>query len=439
MKILVVGPGGREHALAAKLATEAGVSQVLVAPGNAGMASTPNLHCEAVKANDGHGLLELCRRENPGLVVIGPEGPLAAGVGDQLSAAGFRVFGPTAAAARLESSKIFAKQLMRERGVPTARAHAYSSCEEALAGLSQWNVEAGVAIKVDGLASGKGVRVTNDCNDARAAVEDFMINPQSKVKGQRLLVEEQLKGQEVSAFYLCDGTHFHLLGLACDYKRLGDGGLGPNTGGMGAVAPPRALHPSLPPGLEETLSTKVVAPVLAEMHRRDHPFAGMLFVGLMVCDDGPRVLEFNVRFGDPETQALMPLLESDLHPYLLACVEGTLAQLPPPTLKKQTAVHIVLASGGYPDTGQTPLSLGHPITYRGGNWPGELPAKLQVPHIHHFFAGVSGSAENLINNGGRVLGITATGDDLQQARTRAYAEVDKIHFEGAQWRGDIGR
>ncbi len=427
MKILVIGSGGREHALAHKLAGESGICEVIVTPGNAGMSRSPNLRCEAISASDSEGLLALCERERPGLVVIGPEGPLAAGLADTLNAQKFKVFGPSAAATRLESSKIFAKQLMCERGIPTARFQSYANCQDALKGLERWDVEKGIAIKMDALAAGKGVRMVRNRQDARQALKDFK---------QSVVIEEELHGFEASAFFLCDGFEFRCLGLACDYKRLLDEGAGPNTGGMGVVAPHHALRDAIPEGVEG-LGEKIVAPVLTEMRRQGHPFSGVLFVGLMVTPDGSRVLEFNVRFGDPETQALLPLLAVDLHPWLLACAQGGLSQLPrgPLPLKEGVAVHVVLASGGYANTEGAPLSLNHPITYCGDHWP----RNVQTPNVCHFFAGVKAEGNALINCGGRVLGVTALGNNLEQARALTYAQVEKIHFEGVQWRKDIGK
>ena len=433
MKIVVIGSGGREHALAHKLAGETGISEVIVAPGNAGMSRSPGLRCEAVSASDCEGQLGLCERERPGLVIIGPEDSLAAGLANTLSARGFKVFGPSAAATRLESSKIFAKQLMLERDIPTARFRTYESYESALKDLTEWNLEKGIAIKMDGLAAGKGVRMARNHNDACKALKDFMTGPAASL-GKRIVIEEELHGFEASAFFLCDGRDFRCLGLACDYKRLLNGDLGPNTGGMGVVAPHHALRDTIPEGTFG-LGEKIVAPVLTEMRRQGHPFVGMLFVGLMISPDGSRVLEFNVRFGDPETQALLPLLAVDLHPYLLACTEGGLGELPPSIpLKEKVAVHVALASQGYANLEGLPMSLNHPITYCGENWP----ENLQTPGVYHFFAGVKEEGNTLLNCGGRVLGVTAIASSLKQARERAYAELNKIHFKGVQWRSDIG-
>ena len=423
MKILIFGQGGREHALAWKLKRESGVSKVCVAPGNPGMLLTDGITCVEVE-NNISAWVECCQRENPELVVIGPEAHLAMGLSDILREKGFLVFGPSSIAAKLESSKIFAKEIMTETGIPTAKHQVYSGHEAAVLGLRKWDVEKGIALKVDGLASGKGVVVTKSREEAKDVLHRFMVDESVSIKTEEIIIEEQLHGKEISAFALCDGTDAHLLGLACDYKRWGEGNTGPNTGGMGGYAPPDFGDQNL----NETIKQRVIFPVLNEMRLRGHPFRGCLFVGLMATEKGPYVLEFNARFGDPETQILMPLLEGDLHLALMACAEGDKG-LRDLNLKLNplSSVHVVLTSEGYPGLEQ-PMKLGVPL---------RLNFK-KSPDAFYFFAGVKEKNGNLVNSGGRVAGVTATGDGRFLARERAYRALDGISFSGAYRRGDIG-
>ncbi len=427
MKVLVIGSGGREHALAWKLGRERGVEEVVVAPGNPGMEQSPGLRCTSLKVSDHSAVVELCQREAPGLIVVGPEAPLAAGLVDFLSGHGFKVFGPTREASLLESSKTFSKELMQEMGVPTAAFKTYDDYESALAGLANWDFEKGVVLKADSLAGGKGVVVTHDRREAEKVLHDFMVNPEISVKTERILIEEKLIGKEASAFALCDGENFQFLGFACDYKRLKEGDEGPNTGGMGGYSPKDW------PGenVLEIVKTQIIAPILKGMQMRGHPFVGTLFVGLMISDDRANVVEFNVRFGDPETQVLMPLLEGELHRVMLACVEGKLGALSQDVLKlkTETSIHIVLASQGYPSLDKrAPMKLNCEITLE----------EEEEPLVQRFFAGVKKEGDRLVNSGGRVLGITALGRDKEEARKLAYQALERVSFSGAQWRRDIG-
>ena len=396
VKVLIVGSGGREHALAWKLSASPELDELHAAPGNPGIASLGQ--CHPVRAEDGEGLLSLCRELGIELVVVGPEAPLVVGLVDTLRRGGVATFGPTKAAARIEGSKTFAKDVLEAAGVPTAQrlAVARPPC----------------VVKVDGLAAGKGVFVchTQDELDAglRAASE----------LGGDLLIEELLEGEEVSLFALSDGEHAVALAPAQDFKRVGERDTGPNTGGMGAYSPVPGLGE---PEVEELLET-VHQPVLAELARRDAPFTGLLYAGLMLTEDGPRVLEFNCRFGDPETQAILPRIEGDLLPLLMGAATGELAGSV--SFVDDAAVTVVLAGGDYPARSDS----GTPID-------GVEDAEATGALVFH--AGTARHGGRLVTNGGRVLAVTATGDDVGSARTRAYEAASRISFAGMRYRRDI--
>jgi phosphoribosylamine--glycine ligase len=395
--VLIVGSGGREHALAWKLAQSSRLTELHAAPGNPGIARYGA--CHPVRAGDVEGLLGLARENEVDLVVIGPEAPLVAGVADELRRAGVAVFGPGRAAARIEGSKAFAKELMRAAGVPTAetRAIARPPC----------------VVKVDGLAAGKGVFVCRTQAELDAGLRA------AAAHGDALLIEELLEGDEVSLFALASGLDAVPLAPAQDFKRLEDGDLGPNTGGMGAFSP----VPGLGAEAVDELVDAVHRPVLAELAGRGSPFVGLLYAGLMLTDDGPRVLEFNCRFGDPETQAILPRLEGDLLQALWAAATGELRDIEL-AAGDDAAVTIVLAGAGYPQRGDT----GTAIT-------GVDDAEAAGALVFH--AGTALHAGRLVTNGGRILAVTALGSDLPAARTTAYEAVERIAFAGMRYRRDI--
>ncbi|MGZ4447129.1 MAG: phosphoribosylamine--glycine ligase [Nocardioides sp.] len=407
MKTLVIGTGGREHALARALSQDPAVSEVHAAPGNPGMAAVATLH--PVDPMDGDAVADLAVALGVDLVVVGPEAPLVAGVADVVTARGIAVFGPTGEAARLEGSKEFAKEVMQAAGVPTARAHACSTPEEAAAALDEFGPP--YVVKDDGLAAGKGVVVTED----RQAALDHA------AACDRVVIEEYLDGPEVSLFAITDGTTVHPLQPAQDFKRIHDGDQGPNTGGMGAYTP----LPWAPEGLVAEVLETVLQPTVDEMARRGTPFAGLLYAGLALTARGTRVVEFNARFGDPETQPLLALLDSPLSPLLMGAATGTLADVDPPRWKDGAAVAVVVASKGYPEGS----SSGDVIT--------GLDAAEQVEHVHVIHAGTATSGEDLVTAGGRVLAVVATGADVAAARAAAYDGVTHVEFEGAQHRSDI--
>jgi phosphoribosylamine--glycine ligase len=403
--VLVIGTGGREHALVRALVADTGVDRVHAAPGNPGMAAHATLH--AVDPMDGEAVAALARALGVGLTVIGPEAPLVAGVADAVRAAGVPCFGPTAEAALLEGSKAFAKDVMTAAGVPTARAQVCTTAPDVVAALATYGPP--YVVKDDGLAAGKGVIVTDD---RRLALDHA-------TACGRVVVEEYLDGPEVSLFGLTDGATVHPLIPAQDFKRIHDGDEGPNTGGMGAYTPLAWV----PDDLVDEVTRTVLQPTVDEMARRGAPFAGLLYAGLALTPRGVRVVEFNARFGDPETQVLLPLLDSPLSPLLLGAATGTLADVPPPAWKPGAAVTVVMASKGYPESS----SKGDAIT-----GVDDLPDDVHVIH-----AGTAIQDGELVTAGGRVLAVTGVGQDISHARATAYAGVAAVDFPGAQWRTDI--
>ena len=397
MRVLVVGSGGREHALAWKLAKSPEVNELHAAPGNPGIAGLGS--CHPVRAEDAEGLLALSRALEIDLVVVGPEVPLVTGVADHLRLGGVAVFGPSRAAAQIEGSKTFAKDVMEAADVPTARTLAVA--------------KAPCVVKLDGLAAGKGVFVCRSDVELQAALS------RAKVLGGRFLIEELLEGEELSVFAVCDGRRAVALGAARDYKRVGDGDTGPNTGGMGSYSPVAGIDPEH----VEQIVDEVHRPVITELAERGTPFSGLLYAGLMRTADGPRVLEFNCRFGDPETQSLLPILGADLVPLVSQAAAGDLGT----TVASQgeTAVTVVLAAAGYPESGDTGSSIG-----------GIERAEQQGALVFH--AGTARRGDRLVTSGGRILGVTATGLDVDAARKRAYAAAELISFDGARYRRDIG-
>ena len=418
MRVLLVGSGGREHALAWALAASPLLARLWVAPGNPGTAElAENV---PIAATDIPALVAFALRESVDLVVPGPEAPLTLGLADACAAAGLRCFGPTRAAAALEASKAFMKQVAEAAGVPTARWAAFEDAAAARAHLAR--VGAPIVVKADGLAAGKGVVVATTLAEAEEAVADAMERGAHGEAGRRVVIEEALSGEEVSFFALCDGEHAIPFAAAQDHKRVGAGDTGPNTGGMGAYSPP----PAFTPALEAEVMQRMIRPTLAEMARRGTPFRGVLFAGLMLTADGPKLLEYNVRFGDPETQAMLPRLRSDLLAAMLAACDGELARF---DLRWSTAASlvVVLAARGYPAAPET-----------GGVIEG-LEEAAAVPGALLFHAGTRRDADGTLRAaGGRVLNVAATGPTLRAARDAAYAAVDRIRWPGGFCRRDIG-
>jgi phosphoribosylamine--glycine ligase len=418
MNVLVIGGGGREHALTWKLHQSPQVKQLFIAPGNAGTAQLGrNVD---IKPSELDQLLNFARREAIDLTVVGPDDVLAAGIVDLFEAAGQRIFGPSREAAKLESSKSFAKRFMVRHGIPTARFREFESSQDAKSSLGEFGFP--LAVKADGLALGKGVIIAQDRAEAESAIDDMIERRRFGDAGRKVVIEEFLSGAECSIHALVDGHSYLLFPTAQDHKQLYDGNLGPNTGGMGAFSPSQRLDPAL---LQEIRDT-VLEPFIRGIQKDHLRFRGLLFPGLMLTKNGPRVLEFNCRFGDPETQVLMPRLQTDLVDLLEATITEQLASA---TVQWDTrpAVCIVMASGGYPGhykVGETIAGLEH------------LDRKNDVIVFH---AGTRLDENRTLTSGGRVLGVTALGDTLLAARERAYDAVDKIEFDGSYFRRDIGR
>ena len=420
MNILIVGSGGREHALAWKVAQSPRLAQLYVAPGNAGTALQNQLaHIENVdlRPEDSPSLAAFCREKKISLAIIGPEAPLAAGLADVLRADGVLVFGPSGAAAQIEASKAFAKGFMVRQGLPTARYAAFTDFYEAVGYLLQ--VDYPVVIKASGLAAGKGVILPTCSDEAEAVLHQIMLDREFGSAGEEVIIEERLTGEEVSLLAFTDGTTVRPMPPAQDHKRLLDGDQGPNTGGMGAYAP----APLCPPEVVEQLTGAILQPAVDGLRAEGRPFVGVLYAGLMLTSAGPHVLEFNCRFGDPETQAILPLLDSDLVDIAEACAEGRLADVPV-KWKPGAAACVVLASSGYPGRYLT----GHEI--RG------LEAATTQAIIFH--AGTRLAEGRVLTAGGRVLGVTGWGGNISEALDNAYAAVDALTFEGMQYRRDIG-
>ncbi len=416
-KLLVIGSGGREHALCWKLAQSPLLETLYCAPGSAGIAQAAKL--ADIPADDVGRLLSFAKSEKIDLTVVGPEAPLTLGIVDAFRAAGLRIFGPTQAAAQLEGSKAFAKDLMRQAGIPTAGYQIFENADDALADLRERKGR--VAIKASGLAQGKGVLLPANMEEAVEAIDRILTRREFGDAGAQVVIEDFLVGEELSVLALCDGDHALLLESAQDHKALLDGDQGPNTGGMGAYSP----APLLTPELTKQIEREVFRPTLKAMKKAGSPFQGVLYAGLMITAEGPKVLEYNVRFGDPECQALLPRLESDLIPLLEASIDGTLKKQKA-DWKREASVCVVLCSKGYPGD------------YEKGKAITGLDA---VAHeaVQVFHAGTRKVEGQWQNAGGRVLGVTAQGRTLADAVSRVYENVRKIRWEGAHYRADIGK
>jgi len=417
MKILVVGSGGREHALVWKLAQSPMVEKIYCAPGNPGIAE--HAECLDIKADDIRALREFARDNKIDLTVVGPEDPLAAGITDEFESAGLKIFGPSRRAAELEASKVFCKSLLRKHGIPTAEFRRFDDAGDAAAYVK--SQPAPLVVKADGLARGKGVLVCHTTEEALDAVKMIMVEKEFGDAGSEVVVEEFLTGEEASILAFTDGSTIAPLDSSQDHKPIFDGDKGPNTGGMGAYSP----APVITPEMFRRIEREILVPIVHAMNKDNRPYKGILYAGLMITKVGPKVLEFNVRFGDPETQPILVRMKNDLAPVLLAVAEGKLEEA---SLEwdPRPAVCVVMASGGYPGS------------YEKGKEITGLDECKAMEDVVVFHAGTAVQDGKLVTNGGRVLGITALGDGIEAARARAYEAVAKIKFEGAQYRTDIG-
>ncbi len=418
MRVLIIGSGGREHALAWAIAASPLLTKLFIAPGNPGTAALgENI---AIKSGDIQGLADFAQRERIDLVIPGPEAPLVAGIADALAAIGIACCGPSQAAARLEGSKSFTHEIADEAGIPMAAWASFEDADEALDYIAEQG--APIVIKADGLAAGKGVVVAATVEEANAAIIAIMDDKIHGAAGATVVIEDCLAGEEISVFALCDGLDALYLGCAADHKRAGDNDTGPNTGGMGAIAPPPWATPDI---IDQTMN-RIIRPALAAMAARGTPFRGFLFAGLMLTEDGPYLIEFNVRFGDPECETLLPLLHSDLLTALIAATDGSLKHI---SLQWQNAASatIIMAAKGYPG----PYATGDEIF--GLEEAGELTG------VNIFHAGTMAEQGSILANGGRVLAVNATGKDLPEAIQRAYSAIGIIDWPDGFCRSDIGK
>lgn len=416
MNVLLIGSGGREHAIAWKLAKSENLSKLYIAPGNAG---TADCGCNVpIEADDINGLLAFAREKKIALAVVGPEAPLAAGLVDVFQAADIKTFGPSAAAARLESDKAFAKQLMRSGSISTAEGGVFDSFDKAKAYIASRDEP--VVVKAVGLAAGKGVFVCDEPADGIIAAEKIMCDRIFGSAGDKVVIEEKLLGEEASILAFVDGRNIYVMESSQDHKPIGDGDTGPNTGGMGAYSP----APVITDALAERISREILVPVVDRMNRDGNPYKGVLYAGVMITAGGPRVLEFNVRFGDPETQPILMRLKSDLLEVVLAVCDGRLDRIDL-QWDSRPAVCVVMASAGYPGS------------YEKGKVITHLPEAASDKDIMVFHAATAVRDGRLVTNGGRVLGVTALADNIAFAKAKAYEAAAKIKFEGAYYRRDI--
>ncbi len=418
INVMVVGGGGREHALVWKISQSREVNRIYCAPGNSGTAKlAQNLDIGADNIEE---LVNFARRNDVGLAVIGPEAPLCAGVVDAFEAAGLKAFGPNRQAAQLEGSKGFMKEILARAGIPTARYEKHENRDCAIDALERFGDR--VVIKADGLAAGKGVVVCQSKMEAERAIDSMMVRRQFGDSGSAVVIEEALEGEEASILAFCDGENILMMPSSQDHKRIGDGDTGPNTGGMGAYSPAPVITENLADEIEE----KIIRRVAESMSAAGAPYKGILYAGLMMTAQGPKVLEFNCRFGDPECQPIMARMEGDIVPVLMACIDGNLGR-GSIGWSEQASVCVVMASGGYPG----PYEKGSPIS--------GLDDAEAMDNVIVFHAGAKLAGDGVVTSGGRVLGVTATGGSVEEAIETAYAAVSKISFKGAIYRKDIGR
>jgi phosphoribosylamine--glycine ligase len=418
MNVLIIGGGGREHALAWKAAQSPHVETVFVAPGNAGTATEANIENVAIDADDIAGLIDFAKEHAVGLTIVGPEAPLVNGVVDQFSAAGLRCFGPSRAAAQLEGSKTFTKDFLARHHIPTAAYAAFTDIEPALAYIQQQG--APIVVKADGLAAGKGVILAQSVGEAEAAVRDMLAGNAFGSAGHRVVVEEFLSGEEASFICMVDGEHILAMASSQDHKAAGEGDTGPNTGGMGAYSP----APVVTPAMHDRILREVIEPTVRGMAVEGHPYTGFLYAGVMIDAAGtPKVLEYNCRFGDPETQPIMLRLRSDLVTLCQAAIDGRLDEVDA-EWDPRAALGVVLAAGGYPGS------------YEKNKVIHGLPADSEDSKVFH--AGTRSQNGEIVTNGGRVLCVTALGDTVQAAQQRAYELAAQIHWDGVYYRRDIG-
>jgi phosphoribosylamine--glycine ligase len=416
VKILVIGGGGREHALTWKLKQSSDADRIFCAPGNAGTVQlAENV---AISVSDVPALARFAKENHVNLTVVGPDDPLAAGIVDLFVAEGLRIFGPSKAAARIESSKIFAKELMRKEGIPTARAGTFDRSDDAMRFCDELRFP--IVVKADGLALGKGVVIAPDGASARSTIDEMMNQGRFGEAGRRVVVEEFLRGTECSLHALVDGENYRLLESARDHKRALDGDVGPNTGGMGAFSPANNWNSNL----QSQFGEGIMRPVLRGLRAEGITFRGLLYPGLMITDNGARVLEFNCRFGDPETQAILPRMKSDLLPLLEATIDGKIDNYSI-EWDQRPAVTVVLASGGYPGK------------YEMGKSVSGLDEAAKLDGLQIFHAGTKRLNDEIVTAGGRVVAVTAIGSTIAEARSRAYEAVGRIHFENCHYRRDI--
>lgn len=419
MRVLVVGNGGREHAIAWKISQSPQVQEIFMAPGNGGTRDLPKTKNVLLATTDYAKLQEFAQQQSIDLTIVGPEAPLVDGIVDRFTAAGLTIFGPSRAAAQLEGSKAFAKAFMQRHGIPTGGAASFTDFDDAMRYLR--NLDDVPVVKASGLAAGKGVILPNTREEAAAVIKEMLLDGRFGSAGEEVVLEDRLVGEELSVLAFCDGQQVLLLPAAQDHKRAFDYDRGPNTGGMGAFAP----SPLATPALVEEITQQILLPTLAGMAAEGMPYQGVLYAGLMLTQAGPKVLEFNCRLGDPETQVILPLLKSDLLELVQASITGTLHKVTP-IWSNQAAVTVVMASRGYPNEYET----GFEIT-------GIRDAEATGTHVFH--AGTKYVEERLVNSGGRVLNITALGATLAAASKQAYDGVRRIHFTGAHYRRDIGQ
>lgn len=417
MKVLLVGSGGREHVLAWKIKKSPLLTELYCAPGNAGIAAVAQ--CADIKTDDINGLLRFAREKSIDLTIVGPEAPLVAGIVDAFETAGLKIFGPNKAAAQLEGSKVFAKEFMLRRNIPTATFMTFDRIDDARAFLN--NAQFPLVIKADGLASGKGVVICATREEGLAAVDQMMEQKVFAEAGSKIVVEDCLEGEEVSILAISDGENFVILDSAQDHKRIFDDDLGPNTGGMGAYSP----APLVTAALRKKIESRIIEPTIRGMQREGTPFKGVLYAGLMITDQGPQVLEYNVRFGDPEAQAVLPRLKNDLLDVMLAGCEGRLKDVEL-TWDQRSCVCVVMSSGGYPGKFET----GYEIS--------GLYSAHEETDTFVFHAGTKQEGQRIVTAGGRVLGVVSLGEGIKTAINKAYAVVDHIKFEHCFFRRDIG-